>query len=241
MKKITKDIISNSGIEIYQDKDLYSFNLDTILLYNFVNPVKKGTIVDLCSGNGVIGLSLASKTDANIKLIEIQKELAQLAVESIKLNNLENRVEMINIDLKNAQKYINHDSVDLITCNPPYFKIDDNTKTKNNEVLSKARHELLTNLDDICNMAKILLKENKHFYMVHRPERLMEIFSSMNKHNLQPKKIQFVRSYDDKDANLVLIDAIKTVKSASLKIIPDLVIYDENGNLTSKAEKIING
>jgi len=241
MSDISQDIISNSGIIINQDKKLYSFNLDTILLYNFAKPVKKGKVVDLCAGNGAIGLSLSAKTQADIYLVEIQKKLAALAQKSIDDNNIGQQVHLINDDLLNIQKHINHDSVDTIVCNPPYFKVTDKTAIKDNPVLAIARHELKANLQDILSTIKILLKENSHAYIVYRPERLPELFSIMAQQKLQAKRMRFVRSVVTKDANLVLLDVIKTVKEASLKVEPDLVIYDKNQKLSKEANLIING
>lgn len=237
----SQDIISNSGIIINQDKKLYSFNLDTILLYNFAKPVKKGKVVDLCAGNGAIGLSLAAKTKAQIYLVEIQKELADLAQQSIIDNHLTEQIHLINDDLKNVQQYLNHDTIDTIVCNPPYFKLDEQTSIKENQVLAIARHELKTNLTDILSTIKMLLKENSHAFIVYRPERLSELLSVMTSQRLQPKRMRFVRSTATKDANLVLLDVTKTVKTASLKVEPDLVIYDQNHQLTKEASKIING
>ena len=237
----SQDIISNSGIIINQDKKLYSFNLDTILLYNFAKPVKKGKVVDLCAGNGAIGLSLAAKTKAQIYLVEIQKELADLAQQSIVDNHLTEQIHLINDDLKNVQQYLNHDTIDTIVCNPPYFKLDEQTSIKENQVLAIARHELKTNLTDILSTIKMLLKENSHAFIVYRPERLSELLSVMTSQRLQPKRMRFVRSTATKDANLVLLDVTKTVTTASLKVEPDLVIYDQNHQLTKEASKIING
>ncbi|HJF87138.1 MAG TPA: tRNA1(Val) (adenine(37)-N6)-methyltransferase [Companilactobacillus farciminis] len=237
----SQDTIANSGIKINQDKELYSFNLDTILLYNFANPAKKGKVVDLCAGNGAIGLSLASKTSAKIYLVEIQKQLADLAQQSITDNHLASQVTLINDDLKNVQQYIAHDTVDTIVCNPPYFKVTDQTAIKDNTVLAIARHELKADLKDILSAIKVLLKENSHAYLVYRPQRLSDLLVTMNEEKLQAKRLRFVRTTAKKDANLVLVDAIKTVKTASLKVEPDLVIYDENHQLSKEADLIING
>ena len=237
----SQDTITNSGIKINQDKELYSFNLDTILLYNFANPAKKGKVVDLCAGNGAIGLSLASKTSAKIYLVEIQKQLADLAQQSITDNHLASQVTLINDDLKNVQQYIAHDTVDTIVCNPPYFKVTDQTAIKDNTVLAIARHELKADLKDILSAIKVLLKENSHAYLVYRPQRLSDLLVTMNEEKLQAKRLRFVRTTAKKDANLVLVDAIKTVKTASLKVEPDLVIYDENHQLSKEADLIING
>lgn len=239
MSKMSKDIIANSGVIINQDKDLYSFNLDTILLYNFAKPSKKGRVVDLCSGNGAIGLSLAAKTNAHIYLVEIQPELAKLAQRSIAENQLEQQVTLINDDLNNVLQYLDHDTVDTITCNPPYFANDSQAKIKENPVLAIARHEIKTNLDQILHQSMILLKENSHLFMVYRPERLPELFSDLLKNKLQPKKVRFVRTRANAVANLVLVDAIKTVKSGNLEVLPDLIMY--NGDvLTQEAAKILN-
>ncbi|MCV3762713.1 tRNA1(Val) (adenine(37)-N6)-methyltransferase [Companilactobacillus farciminis] len=237
----SQDTIANSGVKINQDKTLYSFNLDTILLYNFANPAKKGKVVDLCAGNGAIGLSLSSKTSAQIYLVEIQKELANLAQQSIVDNNLSGQVTLINDDLKNVQKYIAHDTVDTVVCNPPYFKVTDQTVVKDNSVLAIARHELKANLKDILTAIKILLKENSHAYLVYRPERLSDLLVTMTEERLQAKRIRFVRTTAQKEANLVLVDAIKTVKAASLSVEPDLIIYDKDHQLSKEASLIING
>ena len=237
----SQDTIANSGVKINQDKELYSFNLDTILLYNFANPAKKGKVVDLCAGNGAIGLSLTSKTSAKIYLVEIQKKLSDLAQQSIIDNHLSKQVTLINDDLKNVQQYIAHDTVDTVVCNPPYFKVTDQTAIKDNSVLAVARHELKADLKDILSAIKILLKENSHAFLVYRPQRLSDLLVTMNEEKLQAKRLRFVRTTSKKDANLVLVDAIKTVKTASLKVEPDLVIYDENHQLSEEANLIING
>ncbi|AKP03728.1 tRNA1(Val) (adenine(37)-N6)-methyltransferase [Companilactobacillus pabuli] len=237
----SQDTIANSGVKINQDKELYSFNLDTILLYNFANPAKKGKVVDLCAGNGAIGLSLTSKTSAKIYLVEIQKKLSDLAQQSIIDNHLSKQVTLINDDLKNVQQYIAHDTVDTVVCNPPYFKVTDQTAIKDNSVLAIARHELKANLKDILSAIKVLLKENSHAYLVYRPQRLSDLLVTMAEEKLQAKRLRFVRTTANKDANLVLVDAIKTVKTASLRVEPDLVIYDENHQLSKEANLIING
>lgn len=238
MSNLSQDIISNSGVRIFQDKKLYSFNLDTILLYNFAKPAKKGVIVDLCSGNGAIGLSLTAKTKAQIKLVELQKQLSDLAQKGINENNLGSQVQLINDDLKNIQNYISHDSVDTIVCNPPYFPIDSHYKIKDNPVLAIARHELQTNLTEILYESKVLLKENSHLFMVYRPERMDELIKKMLENKLRPKRIKFVRSSINKNANLILVDAIKTVRQSSLVIEPDLIMYQDN-KLTKEAREII--
>lgn len=239
MTKISKDIIAKSGVIINQDKDLYSFNLDTILLCNFAKPAVKGKVVDLCSGNGAIGLTLTAKTKAKVYLVELQPELAQLAEKSIIENDLQARVTSINDDVNNVLEHLDHDTIDTIVCNPPYFSQQQQTKTKLNPVLAIARHEIKIDLNQILHQSMILLKENSHLFMVYRPDRLPELFSKMLANKIQPKKIRFVRTHQHDAANLVLVDAIKTVKTASLEILPDLIMY--NGDvLSQEAKKVLN-
>lgn len=240
MSNLSQDIISNSGVRIFQDKELYSFNLDTILLYNFAKPVNKGTVVDLCSGNGAIGLSLTAKTKAKIYLVELQSVLSDLAKKGIDENGLGDQVSLINDDIKNIQNYISHDTVDTIVCNPPYFPINENSRIKDNPVLAVARHELKTNLSEILYTSKVLLKENSHLFLVYRPERMTEMVNEMSKNKLKPSRIKFIRSSANKDANLMLVDAVKTVKETSLNVEPDLVMYKDD-SLTKEAKKIIEG
>lgn len=238
MSNLSQDIISNSGVRIYQDKELYSFNLDTILLYNFAKPAKKGSIVDLCAGNGAIGLSLTAKTKAKIYLVEIQKQLADLAQKGIIENNLSGQVELINDDISNVQEYITHDTIDTIVCNPPYFPIESHKQIKDNPVLAIARHELKTNLSKILYISKVLLKENSHLYMVYRPERMDELIKCLLENKLRPKRIRFVRTSVNKNANLLLVDAVKTVNESSMIVEPDLIMY-ENNVLTQEAKDIL--
>lgn len=240
-KNITYDMISNSGITVIQDKELYSFNLDTILLSNFVDYTKSEKIVDLCSGNGALGLTAAAYSSGQIYLVELQKKLADLANISIKYNNLETRIKNINEDLKDSLKYIDHDTVDIIICNPPYFKIEEMTKIKRNDVLAKARHEFNTNLHEIFKICRGLLKQNSKLYMVYRPNRMSEFIETASQYNFKLNKIRFVHSHAEDNANLFLAELIKTPKKGGLTILPDLVIYKNRTEYTKEADEIING
>ncbi|GKQ42600.1 hypothetical protein RD055328_05230 [Companilactobacillus sp. RD055328] len=240
-KEITYDMISNSGITIIQDKALYSFNLDTILLTNFAEYEKSNEIVDLCSGDGAIGLTVSSNTNANIYLVEIQSELSNLAKQSIAYNHKEDQITCVDDDLKNVLKHIEHDTIDTIICNPPYFKIEEMTKIKKNEVLAKARHEFNANLNDIFKACRGLLKQNSKLYMVYRPNRLAEFIKTADENNFKLNKLRFVHSHKDDDANLFLAELIKTPKKGGLTVLPDLIIYDDANKYTKEAEEIIYG
>ena len=227
------DKLNFRNTKIIQSREVFSFSTDAILLSKFAHLPKKGKIIDLCAGNGAVALNIADRTSAHIILIEIQKRLADMAHRSIQLNNFDN-MSILNIPLNQSLKYIHHDSIDSIVCNPPYFRIEDQVKQNPNPHLAIARHELKTNLDEICIISKQLLKTKGHFTLVHRPDRFLEIINTLQKNNLIPKRIQFVHPNIKKEANILLIEAIKDGNTKGIKFLPPLYIYDENGNYTKE-------
>jgi len=236
------DEIAASGIQIIQSREVFSFSIDAILLARFPQlPGRKGKIVDLCAGNGAVGLFAASKTKAHITSVEIQDRLAEMAERSVSLNGLDEQFTIINDDLKNTLKHLNHSSTDLIFCNPPYFKVDEESHINENEHYTLARHELTTNLNEIFELGKRLLKTNGHFALVHRPERFFEIIDTMRAHNLQPKWIQFVYPKADQPANILLIDAIKDGKEGGEVFLPPLIIHESDGSYTKDVDEIYYG
>lgn len=236
-KKDRLDSLNNRGTMIFQNDQFFSFSTDAILLSRFASIPKSGKIVDLCAGNGAIALNIADLTKANITLIELQEELAQLAQKSINFNNFQNQLSIMNINLNNSLNFISHDSIDSIVCNPPYFKASKKSNQNPNQHLAIARHELKTNFDEICFIASKLLKTKGHFNLVHRPDRFLEIISTLQKYNLTPKRIQFVYPNISKEANMLLIDAIKGGSTDGIKFLPPLYIYDQNGNYTKEVLK----
>ena len=208
--KVVKNDLFDYGLEIFQDQDAFKFSLDSILLAEFVETKKEiGTIVDFCSGNGAVPLILTTRTNANIKGFEIQKNPYKLAYNSIKLNGLEDRIKMVNDNLSNCLEYVLPETVDVVTCNPPYFKYKKDSNINEVEEKAIARHEIETNLDSIIMSAKYILKNKGSLYMVHRPERLAEIFSILDHYKFAIKKLQFIYSNDNKSALMVLIKATK--------------------------------
>lgn len=208
--KIVKNDLFDYGLEIYQDQDAFKFSLDSILLAEFVETKKEiETIVDFCSGNGAVPLILSTRTNANIKGFEIQKNPYKLAYNSIKLNGLEERIKMINDNLSNSLEYVLPETVDVVTCNPPYFKYKKDSNINDVEEKAIARHEIETNLDSIIMSARYILKNKGALYMVHRPERLAEIFSILEHYKFAIKKLQFIYSNNNKNALMVLIKATK--------------------------------
>ena len=222
---------------IMQDTDMFNFSLDSVLLPNFVTinkNVKK--ILDIGCGNAPIPLILSTKTDAHITGVEIQKEVFDLALESVKINNLEDRIDIINSDINELYKKLESESFDIITCNPPFFKISENSNLNESEYKTIARHEVKLNLEDLMKISRKLLKNNGVLAIVHRPERLVDIIELMRKNNIEPKKIRLVYPKKEKEANILLIEGTKN-GNPGLKIIAPLYSHDEDGSYTEEIQK----
>lgn len=228
------DLVYFKSIKIVQDKDYFNFSLDSVLLPNFVEITKKArNILDMCTGNIPIPLILSTKTNAKIYAVELQKEVYDLAKQTLTINNLENKIELINDNIKNLKNKFNTETFDIITCNPPYFKKKDDSIINENRVKSIARHEIEMKLEDIMIISKALLKNEGSLVMVHRTERLIEIISLMKKHNIEPKRIRFVYPKMNAESNLVLVDGRKNGKEG-LKILPPLYVHNEDNSYTNE-------
>ncbi len=228
--EVINRLLNYNNLNIVQNTDWFSFSLDSVLLCNFVS-IKKNTknVLDLCTGNAPIPIILSTKTNANIIGVELQKEIYELAIKSIKINNLEHQIKLLNKDIKELTDIYDTDTFDIITCNPPFFKTKDSSIINKNDIKSIARHEIKIKLDDIFFISRKLLKNNGSVAIVHKTERLIDIIGSMKKHNIEPKRIQFIYPKVDKESNLVLIEGSKNGKPG-LKILPPLYIHDKNGN-----------
>lgn len=222
------DQLYRDDIQIIQSPSVFSFSLDAVLLANFaeVKKASKTKIVDLCSGNGAVGLFLSKKTAGHVTMVEIQSRLAEMAMRSIQLNDLTDRYDVYNMPLKDALTKINADSIDNIVCNPPYFEDLPSSKKNPNEHLALARHELTTSLEEVLQVSQKMLKMNGKLFLVHRPDRLPEILTKLVKNRLAPKRIQFAHSHAGDEANMVLIEAIKEGKPNGTRILPPIVIYE---------------
>lgn len=228
------DLVYFKNIKIVQDKDYFNFSLDSVLLPNFVEITKKTrNILDMCTGNIPIPLILSTKTNAKIYAVELQKEVYDLAKQTLTINNLKNKIELINDNIKNLKNKFNTETFDIITCNPPYFKKKDDSIINENRVKSIARHEIEMKLEDIMIISKALLKNEGSLVMVHRTERLIEIISLMKKHNIEPKRIRFVYPKINVESNLVLVDGRKNGKEG-LKILPPLYVHNEDNSYTNE-------
>lgn len=222
--KLINDLYDYDNFKIVQDNNVFKFSLDSILLAEFVDNVDNSKIIlDLCTGNCAIPLILSYYYKNKIVAFEIQDYIAELAKESIQLNNLQEQIQFIHDDIKNISHYFPGNNFDIIVANPPYFKVKDTSLLNENINKAVARHELNLNLEAMFKIVKYSLKENGIFYLVHLPERLEEILGLCEKYKIICKRIQFVYTSDDKDATIVLLKCVKGAHNA-LKVSPPLYV-----------------
>lgn len=228
------------NLKIIQNKRGFCFGIDSILLSDFAKGIKENSkVLDLGTGTGIIATLLCGKTGLKeITGIEIQKEVYEMAKKSIKLNGLENKFQIINEDILNLNKILEKNTFDVIVTNPPYKKKDTGIKNEEEKKIV-SRHETTATLEDFIKISKDLLKDKGEFYMVHRPDRLVDIISIMRKYEIEPKIMRFVYSNKISEPKLILIKGIKNA-NPFLKVQNNLYIYQENGEYTEEINKIYN-
>lgn len=232
------DDLQRNNLKIIQNPEKFCFGMDAVLLTGFASSaIKRGAnVLDLCTGTGIIPVLLSAKTEAShFTAIEIQKESADMAKRSVELNDLQQKIEIIEGDIKNKE-VINRDYYDAVTCNPPYMPAGKGLKNPDTP-LAIARHEINCDLEDVIKISSYALKTGGKLFMVHRPQRLAEIFGFMRDCRLEPKRMRFVHPYADKEPNMVLIEAAKCGKPF-LKIEKPLVVYREQGVYTDEIFEI---
>ena len=212
------------GYKIVQKSDYFKFSLDSMLLANFVNiNMADSKLLDFCTGNCPIPIIL-SNSIKNIVAFEVQKEIYELGDESLKLNNI-NNVKLINDDIKNIGNYYEEGYFDIITCNPPYFKVINSSRINDNSVKAIARHEILIKLEDIVSLAYKFLRDKGKLYIVYRPDRLMELLKLFDKYKFGVKKLQCCYNNSESLSSMILIEAMKNGQD-DLKILAPL--FTEN-------------
>lgn len=221
------DDLLTHELKIIQSDEVFSFSLDAVLLARFASVPPKGAIVDLCSGNGVIPLLMATRTKAHIVGVEIQHRLYDMACRSVQMNGLEDRIRMIHGDLREAHRTLGYGKFDLVTVNPPYLPLGANDRNRN-EHIALARHEIACTLEDVVSAASRLVKPGGKVAMVHRPFRLADTISFLRKYRLEPKRLRLVHPRLEQEANMMLIECIRD-GGAELRVLPPLIIYS-NGN-----------
>ena len=234
---VKNDLLNYRNMKIIQNTDMFKFSLDSVLLPNFVTINKKDKkILDIGCGNAPIPLILSTKTQAEIIGVEIQEEVADLALKSVSINNLDNQIKIINADINEISKKWKTEIFDVITCNPPFFKIAEKSNLNLSEYQARARHEVSLTLEQLVQISCKLLKNKGNLAIVHRPERLMELLFCLKKYNLEPKKIQFVYPNTSKESNIVLIEAKKNGNSG-VKILEPIFVHEKDGSYTKQVLK----
>ncbi len=238
--RVINDLLNYNGMKIVQDNNYFSFSLDSVLLPNFVTLTKKDKkILDLGTGNAPIPMILSTLTDAKIYGVEIQKDVYDMAIESLTLNKLTDKITIINDDMKKLDNYFPLNSFDVILSNPPYFKLDENSNINEDPHKTIARHEKKIRLEEIVEIAKKFLNNNGTFAMVHRTDRLIEIIEIMRKNNIEPKKIQLIYPKKNTESNMVLIEGRKN-GNPGLKILQPIIVHNEDGTYKDEIKKIFS-
>jgi len=230
-------LLGYKDLKICQNTEMFNFSLDSVLLPNFVTLNKKITkILDIGTGNSVIPIILSTKIDINIDAVEIQKEVFELGKKSIEINNLQDRIKILNLDIKEYASSIETDTYDTITCNPPFFKVSSNSNLNDNDYKTIARHEVKLNIYELMSIAKKILKNNGNIAVVHRSDRLIDIIEAMKNNNIEPKKIQFVYPKKGLDSNILLIEGRKN-GNPGIKILDPIYAHDDKGEYSEQIEK----
>ncbi len=227
------DDLQCRGYHIIQNKDIFCFGMDAVLLADFTTGKPKGNIIDLGTGTGVIPMLMKGRgKGAHFTGLEIQEYSADMAMRSVRYNNLTQDIDIVCGDIKEVTSLFGAASFDVVTSNPPYIS-ESHGLLNAMEPKNIARHEILLQLEDVVKAASYLLKEGGNFSMVHKPFRLAEIIRLLSKYRLEPKRICMVQPYADKEPNMVLIESNKGGKSM-VKIEPTLVVYNQDGTYTEE-------
>lgn len=222
---------------IIQDPKRFCFGVDAVFLSNFVKAKSGSRILDLGTGTGIIPILLAAKTQAeHITGLEIQEESAEMAQRSVVFNHLEERIKIIQGDIKEAAGLFPAASFDVITSNPPYM-MNQHGLENVYEPKNIARHEILCNLEDVVKAAAYLVKPGGSFFLIHKPFRLAEIFSVLMQYKMEPKRMRLIHPYVEKEPNMVMIEAVRGGKSR-ITIEPPLVVYEKAGVYTEEVLRI---
>lgn len=226
------------GLKIIQNSEGFRFGTDAVILANFAKKsINKSKVLDIGTGTGIISIILAGKTNATkIIGLDIQEHVCDMARRSVELNNLQDRVEIVNDDVKNIENIVEKHTIDLIVTNPPYQK-SNTGMTGENEAEMISRHEVLCTFEDICKAAKYALRPKGEMCIIHRPERLADIMCNLRENGLEPKEIRFIEPHLGEKPNMVLVKAIKDGKPF-LRFEKALVMYKDNGEYTDEILEI---
>ena len=240
--EVLNDLLGYAGLQIIQDPGRFNFSLDSTLLAHFVKINKHSQrFMDLCTGNAPIPLMLTTRTPALIDAVELQIASADQAMRSVELNGLKEQITIYQRDLIGVHTKLGRGIYDVVTCNPPYFKVGPESNLNKSDALTMARHEVAVTLAEIVCEAALLLRVGGHFAMVHRPDRLVEIVETFKKYRLEPKRLRFVYPRLGKEANGVLIEGVLGGAAGGLRLESPLIVYEGAGaNYTAEILAIFN-
>lgn len=234
------DDLQIKGYEIIQSPGRFCFGMDAVLLSSFAKVKRGERALDLGTGTGILPILLEAKNEGSSYVgLEIQEESADMARRSVLHNKLEQKIEIVTGDIKEASTIFGAASFHVITTNPPYM-IGEHGLKNANEAMYIARHEALCTLDDILRESARLLKPKGRFYMVHRPFRLAEILGKMSFYGIEPKRMRLVHPYVDKEPNMVLVEGLRGGKPR-MTVEKPLIVYEKTGEYTEELLKIYNG
>lgn len=233
----TLDDLQLKDICIIQKREGFRFGIDAVLLANFANVKKKHKVMDLCTGTGIIPFIIKGKKEPEkIVGLEIQNEFVEMANRSIKINGFNDTMEFLHGDLKDKELLKSVGRFDVVTVNPPY-KLEKSGIVNPNDKYAIARHEVMCNLDNVIEACRIVLKDNGRLYMVHRPERLADIFCIMRKYKIEPKRVQMVHPNTKKPANILLVEGQRD-GGAYLKWELPIYVYNDDGSFSKEINEI---
>lgn len=234
------DTLKRSGYKIIQEKERFCFGIDAVLIANFAKANRGEEVFDLGTGTGIIPLLMSYDTNArHFTALEVQEQSAEMARQSVELNNLQERISIVHGDVCNTRDLFDSRVCEVVVTNPPYMTIEQG-KTSPNDARSIARTEILCDLRDVVGAASYLLKPCGRFYMIHRPNRLSEIFSLCKEFKMEPKRMQLIYPYVDKPATMVMIEARKDARP-DLIVEEPLIVYSEPGVYSEQVQCIYDG
>lgn len=227
------DDLQRNHLRIIQDPERFCFGMDAVLLSGFAHAGPGSVCLDLGTGTGIIPILMSAKTEAaHLTGLEIQRDSADMAARSVRLNGLEERIDIRVGDIRTADRDFAPASFDVVTSNPPYM-IAHHGLANPEEPRAVARHEILCTFGDVARSAAKLLKPGGHFYLVHRPFRLAEIMVTLHEYGLEPKRMRMVYPYIDREPNMVLLDAVRGGRPR-LAVEKPLIVYEAPGRYTQE-------
>lgn len=240
MVEVENYLLNDKSLKIIQRKDMFNFSLDSVLVAHFASiNTKTKKIVDFGTNNAAIPLILSRLTKAKIIGIEIQEEAYLIACKNVVLNNLEDQIEIHHCDI-NEYRVDPDNKVDLVICNPPFFKVKETSNINENEYLTIARHEVKINLQQIIESAARILDNNGKFALIHRPERLIEIIELMKQYKIEPKRLKMIHPKKNSACNMILIEG-RFQGKPGLKIENYLIAHNKDGSYSEEVEAMFLG